>query len=146
MPKGTYYRRQAEICLTLARACARSAIAKRLVALAADFQAKAGTFKDDARAAKPARVSSNFPSAIRSASDRLRPFHSARRHAPVAAAPLASPADHDCLSARPINRSMDAAHAPRALPNVHISLKARSTNRPRAAPASEPHSNTRRDP
>ena len=53
MPNGTYYRRQAEICLTLARACGRSGIAKRLVALAADFQAKAGTFNDDARAASP---------------------------------------------------------------------------------------------
>ena len=59
MPNGTYYRRQAEACLALARACASSGIAKRLVALAADFQAKAGTFKDDARAAKPAQVSSN---------------------------------------------------------------------------------------
>jgi hypothetical protein len=59
MPNGTYYRRQAEACLALARACASAGIAKRLVALAADFQAKAGTFKDDARAAKPAPVSSN---------------------------------------------------------------------------------------
>ena len=59
MPNGTYYRRQAEICLTLARACGRSGIAKRLVALAADFQAKAGTFKHDAFAAKPAPVSGN---------------------------------------------------------------------------------------
>ena len=59
MPNGTYYRRQAEICLALACARARSGIAKRLVTLAADFQAKAGAFKDDARAAKPAPVSSN---------------------------------------------------------------------------------------
>jgi hypothetical protein len=67
MPNGTYYRRQAEVCLALARAGAKSAIAKRLVALAADFQAKAGPFRDDALAAKPARVSgsSRLPSAAR---------------------------------------------------------------------------------
>jgi hypothetical protein len=53
MPNGTYYRRQAEVCLALARACERSGIAKRLLALAADFQAKAANFKDDAFAAKP---------------------------------------------------------------------------------------------
>jgi hypothetical protein len=59
MPNGTYYRRQAEVCLALARACERSGIAKRLLALAADFQAKAANFKDDALAAKPALVSNN---------------------------------------------------------------------------------------
>lgn len=59
MPNGTYYRRQAEVCLALARACERSGIAKRLLALAADFQAKAPNFKDDAFAAKPALVANN---------------------------------------------------------------------------------------
>jgi hypothetical protein len=54
MPNGSYYRRQAEICLVLARACDRSAIAKRLLVMAADFQAKAGNGKADALAAKPA--------------------------------------------------------------------------------------------
>jgi hypothetical protein len=54
MPNGSYYRRQAEICLALARACDRPAIAKRLLAMAADFQAKAGNGKADDLAAKPA--------------------------------------------------------------------------------------------
>jgi hypothetical protein len=59
MPNGTYYRRQAEICLSLARGCGQSGTAKRLLALTAEFQAKAGNFKDDAPAAKPAMLSAS---------------------------------------------------------------------------------------